>query len=115
LNREKDTLYYDDACPVCSAEMARLAKYHDEGLELLPITSLAAEDQAAMRSELHLKTEDGQWVKGLEANVRAWKHTRYSSVVGLLLHPALRWLAELGYRMWLLWYQWARKRREANG
>jgi hypothetical protein len=47
--------------------------------------------------------------------VRAWKHTRYSSVVGLLLHPALRWLAELGYRMWLLWYQWARKRREANG
>ena len=95
--------------------MARLAKYHDEGLELLPITSLAAEDQAAMRSELHLKTEDGQWVKGLEANVRAWEHTRYGSVVGLLLHPALRWLAELGYRMWLLWYQWARKRREANG
>lgn len=115
MNREKDTLYYDDACPVCSAEMARLEKYHDEGLELLPITSLAAEDQEAMRSELHLKTEDGQWVKGLEANVRAWKHTRYSSVVGLLLHPALRWLAELGYRMWLLWYQWARKRREANG
>jgi predicted DCC family thiol-disulfide oxidoreductase YuxK len=68
-----------------------------------------------MRSELHLKTEDGQWVKGLEANVRAWEHTRYGSVVGLLLHPALRWLAELGYRMWLLWYQWARKRREANG
>ena len=95
--------------------MARLAKYHDEGLELLPITSLAAEDQAAMRSELHLKTEDGQWVKGLEANVRAWEHTRYGSVVGLLLHPTLRWLAELGYRMWLLWYQWARKRREANG
>jgi predicted DCC family thiol-disulfide oxidoreductase YuxK len=114
LNSEKDTLYYDDACPICSAEMTKLAKYHDEGLDLLPITSLPVEDQEALRSELHLRTRDGQWVKGLEANVRAWQHTPYGKVVGLMLHPAFRWLAELGYQAWLRWYQWARKRRESN-
>jgi predicted DCC family thiol-disulfide oxidoreductase YuxK len=111
---KKDILYYDDACPICSAEMAKLSKHHDDGLALLPITSLPREDQAALRSELHLKTEDGEWVKGLEANVRAWQHTRYRKVARLLLHPAFRWLAELGYRTWLVWYQWARKRRDAN-
>ena len=111
---EKDILYYDDACPICSAEMTKLAKHHDDGLELLPITSLPLENQAALRSELHLKTKDGQWVKGLEANARAWQHTRYGNVAYLLLHPAFRWLAELGYRTWLACYQWARKRRDAN-
>jgi predicted DCC family thiol-disulfide oxidoreductase YuxK len=111
---EKDTLYYDDTCPICSAEMARLAKYHDDGLALLPITSLPIEDQAMLRSELHLETHDGQWIKGLEANVRAWGHTRFVNVARLLLHPAVRWIAELGYRTWLFWYQWARKRRQAN-
>jgi predicted DCC family thiol-disulfide oxidoreductase YuxK len=108
----KDTLYYDDNCPICRAEMARLAKHHGDGLELLPISSLPVKDQSVLRSELHLKTEDGKWVKGLDANVRAWQHTRYGNLANLLLHPAFRWLAELGYQTWLLWYQFARKRRE---
>lgn len=115
MKEGKDTLYYDDSCPICNAEIQKLANLHDDQLQLLPITSLATEEQAAMRVELHLQTAEGQWVKGLEANVRAWQHTRYGPAVALLLHPALRWLAELGYRTWLLWYQWARKRREANG
>jgi predicted DCC family thiol-disulfide oxidoreductase YuxK len=115
VKKSQDTLYFDDSCPICSAEMRRLARLHDEGLELLPISSVALEEREALRSELHLKTEQGVWLKGLEANVRAWQHTRYSVIARLLLHPALRWLAELGYRSWLLWYQWARKRREANG
>jgi len=92
--------------------MARLAKHHGDGLELLPISSLPLKDQSVLRSELHLKTEDGKWVKGLDANVRAWQHTRYGNLANLLLHPAFRWLAELGYQTWLLWYQFARKRRE---
>ncbi|SIS69528.1 hypothetical protein SAMN05421760_103277 [Neptunomonas antarctica] len=92
--------------------MAKLPGHYDDGLELLPITSLPIGDQAALRSELHLKTEDGQWVKGLDANVRAWQHTRYRKVAGLLLDPAFRWLAELGCRTWLAWSQWERKRRD---
>ena len=115
LSMRKDVLYYDDNCPICRAETARLEKHHDDGIELVPISSLPVEDQSALRSELHLKTKDGEWVKGLEANVRAWQHTRYGNLANLLLHPAFHWLAELGYQIWLLWYQRTRKRREADG
>ncbi|MFT4863578.1 MAG: putative DCC family thiol-disulfide oxidoreductase YuxK [Pseudohongiellaceae bacterium] len=109
---DKDTLFFDDTCPICTAEMARLAKHHDDGLELLPISTLPVQHQSALRTELHLRTEDGNWLKGLEANVRAWQHTRYSKAANLLLHPAFRWIAELAYKTWLVCYQWARKRRE---
>ncbi len=112
---EKDTLFYDDACPICSAEMAKLAKHHDDGLELTPISALPAEQQSALRRELHLRTDDGEWLKGLEANVRAWRHTRYSKAANVLLHPLFRWAAELGYQTWLAYYQWTRRRREARG
>ena len=95
-------------------QMDKLAKHHGAGLKLQPITSLPEENQAAMRSELHMQTEDGKWVVGLEANVRAWQHTRYGNAASLMLHPALRWAAELGYRSWLVWYQWMRRRREAK-
>ncbi|MFT7528878.1 MAG: putative DCC family thiol-disulfide oxidoreductase YuxK [Arenicella sp.] len=114
LVMDKDTLFYDDACPICSAEMAKLAKHHDNGLELTPISTLPVEHQAALRTELHLRTEEGEWLKGLEANVRAWQHTRYSKVANLLLHPMFRWIAELAYQTWLTYYQWARKRRDAK-
>lgn len=109
---EKDSLYYDDTCPICSMEIARLAKFHDDGLELLPITSLPLKNQSVLRLELHLRTKNGKWIKGLEANVRAWQHTRYKNFANMLLHPAFRWLAEIGYQSWLIWYHWARKRRE---
>jgi predicted DCC family thiol-disulfide oxidoreductase YuxK len=40
-------LFYDDACPICSAKMAKLAKHHDNVLELTPISTLPVEHQAA--------------------------------------------------------------------
>ena len=57
---------------------------------------------------------NGEWLKGLEANVRAWQHTRYSKAANLLLHPMFRWKAELAYQTWLTYCQWARKRRDAK-
>ena len=47
LVMDKDTLFYDDACPICSAKMAKLAKHHDNVLELTPISTLPVEHQAA--------------------------------------------------------------------
>ena len=82
--------------------------------KLLAISTLPVERQAALRTELHLRTEGGEWLKGLEANVRAWQHTRYSKATNLLLHPMFRWIAELAYQTWLSYYQWTRKRREAK-
>lgn len=111
---KNDKLYYDDTCPVCNAEMSKLSRLHDDGLELVRLTSIPEDERESMYSELHLKTEDGEWVKGLEANIRAWQHTKYRKVVGLMLHPAFKWAVTLGYRVWLVWYQWRRKRRLTN-
>ena len=47
LVMDKDTLFYDDACPIFSAEMAKLAKHHDNALELTPTSTLPVEHQAA--------------------------------------------------------------------
>ena len=107
----KDKLFYDDHCPVCTKEMDKLRKYHDENLELVAISTLAPAQQKRLLSQLHIQTSAGRWVTGLEANVLAWQHTRFRSIANILLCPGVRWIAELGYRLWLNWYQWQRRRR----
>jgi predicted DCC family thiol-disulfide oxidoreductase YuxK len=110
----KNTLFYDDHCPVCTKEMAKLRKYHDEKLELVAISTLEAAEQHRLLSKLHIQTSNGRWVTGLEANVLAWQHTTFRCFVSILLWPGVRWLAEIGYRLWLNWYQWQRRRRVSN-
>ncbi len=100
-----DRLYYDDACPLCRREMDKLAACKDDRLTLVPVSSQPESERKRLLSELHLQTAEGGWVRGLEANVRAWQHTRFSGLVSLLLHPAIRWAAEWGYALWLFGYR----------
>lgn len=62
----KDTLYYDGACPLCRAEVGKLAKFTDDRLVVKDIHDLdAAEvvpDKALLLSRLHPKTADGEWI-----------------------------------------------------
>lgn len=111
---DKDTLFYDDHCPVCIKEMAKFRKYHDENIELVAISSLEPAKQNRLLSQLHIQTSAGRWVTGLEANVLAWQHTRFRFCASILFWPGVRWLAEIGYRLWLNWYQWQRRRRASN-
>ncbi len=111
--KQKDTLFYDGQCPICNAEVTRLEAQSDDALVCVDInvaTHVPA-DKHALFSQLHLLKADGTLLLGLEANVAAWQHTRWRSVAKVLLWPVVRWLSELAYQLWLLWYQRQRAKR----
>jgi len=85
-----DTLYYDGKCPICSHEIRLLEKLKKSSLMLIDIHSNDNQQDLfppqTLLSKLHLHTSDGNWLKGLDATVKAWGHTKF----GFLLLP-LRW------------------------
>ena len=100
-----DRLYFDGQCPLCRREMATLARWKDETLVLQDIHDLEpwpedTPDRATLLHTLHLKTDDGRWVLGLEANVRAWSHTRLGVLWKPLLWPGLHAIVAWVYRVW---------------
>ena len=109
----KDQLFYDGECPICNAEVKQLKKLADASLGFVDINDQVDStlDQEALSTQLHVLKSDGQWVTGVEANVLVWQHTRYAGLARLLLLPGIKQLSELGYRVWLIYYQWHRKRR----
>jgi len=85
-----DTLFYDGLCPLCTKEVATLRKLNDGGLWFQDIHQLVDDtglpSRLALLKALHLKTEEGEWLVGVDATVRAWSHTGW----GWLFKP-LRW------------------------
>lgn len=102
-----DTLFYDAQCPICSAEVQRLQTQLHTDLYCVDIhqAELSLIEKERLFSQLHLRRADGTWLVGLEANVAAWQHTRWRPFANILLWPGVRWFAELGYWLWLRWYQ----------
>lgn len=101
------TLYYDGHCPLCMREMAKLSQLKSQDLQLVDIHSLAQEDATPDRDkllrDLHLRTADGRWVTGVEANVLAWGYTARGRWLAWLRWPVIRPLADLGYSVWARW------------
>ena len=113
VKRQKDTLYFDGQCPVCTKEMFKLEALSDNNIELLDIHSVSPNrrphsDQDPTKEELlkilHLQKPDGSWVRGLDANVLAWQHTK----LGWLAKP-LRWPLIAQIADWF-YYRWADRR-----
>ena len=102
---DKDTLYYDGACPLCSAEISKLEKFSKGDLVLQDIHELeegtVEHDKALLLSRLHLKTADGEWVTGLKANIRAWQHTPFRALWRILDWPLINRVSHWGYEFWL--------------
>jgi len=104
-----DTLFYDGRCSLCTREIARLDGLRDRSLELCDIHSLEAPLAAgepsrdALLRTLHLRTGDGRWLTGADANVAAWRHTRYGWLWGWLRWPLLRHLVDPVYDRWAAW------------
>ncbi|WP_027948528.1 thiol-disulfide oxidoreductase DCC family protein [Haliea salexigens] len=111
-----DTLYYDGQCPLCTREMAKLGKLCDSQLQLADIHCLAPEasleqtdgsaptdalpSRDALLKTLHLRTAEGQWLTGIDANVAAWQHTRLGPLWRWLRWPLIRPVADRVYRLW---------------
>lgn len=101
-----DRLYFDGACPVCRKEMALLARWNRGRLQLIDIHELPAHpagqlpDPDSLLRVLHLQTEEGHWLTGLEASARAWQHTAVGGLWQLLLWRPWRGLLERLYQRW---------------
>ena len=102
---EKDTLYYDGACPVCSTEIDKLAKFSKGRIILKNIHELGSDEarpnKELLLSRLHLKTADGKWITGLKANIRAWHHTPFGYLWRMLDWPLINLVSHRCYEYWL--------------
>jgi predicted DCC family thiol-disulfide oxidoreductase YuxK len=105
IDMDKDTLYYDGSCPLCSAEIARLAKYADDRIELRDVHQLGENETTVARTELlarlHLQTADGEWITGLKANIRAWQYTPFGGLWRVLDWPLINRVSYPCYEFWL--------------
>ncbi len=101
----KSTLYFDGNCPLCAKEMALLNRLKNSKLELVDLwqsqTDIPTDDLLRV---LHLQTPQGEWKKGLDANVAAWSHTPIGFIFMPLRWPIIRIFADKIY------YRWAEKR-----
>jgi len=99
-----DTLYYDGKCPLCSHEIRLLKRFKGKSLTLIDIhsddnqqTVLSTQTLLAV---LHLQTSDGNWLKGLDATVKAWNHTKFGFLFIPLRWPLIKQLADWFYIKW---------------
>jgi predicted DCC family thiol-disulfide oxidoreductase YuxK len=112
------TLYVDDACPLCHAEMAGLAE-RDPGqrLRMLDCSTPGFRDadaaaaglyQAALLHRIHARDARGRWLVGIPVFAAAYEAAGFPRVARLLRVRALRPLLDLAYalvvgkRRWLV-------------
>ena len=97
-----ETLYYDGACPLCRNEITQLIKLVDNNIAFQDVHSLDL-DPVEVESRLkilHLETAEGLILKGLDANVAAWQHTRLGFLFRILRWPLVRQFADVVYKYW---------------
>ena len=104
---DKDTLYYDGACPLCRAEIGKLARHSQDNLCLVDIHEMeedaGAPGRETLLARLHLRTADGQWLTGIDANIRAWHYTPFRRLWQVLGWPLIRPFSSAAYELWLRW------------
>lgn len=103
----KATLFYDGRCSLCAGEIRRLARLERGTLALQDIHAIDAgeklPDRDTLLQTLHLRTADGRWLTGADANVAAWQHTRHGWLWRWLRWPGIRPVVDAIYRPWALW------------
>lgn len=103
MKTDKDTLYYDGQCPLCSHEMRVLGRMKSAQLNLVDIHALSELDappRKQLLEVLHLRTSDGHWVTGVDASVRAWSSTRVGWLWRILQLPLISPVANSVYARW---------------
>lgn len=101
-----DMLYYDGACPLCSREIAQLRKTRGDDICLIDIhqpNAAVDEDvpsQEQLLRNLHMKTANGEWLVGIDANIYAWRNTSIAWCWNLLRLPLIYPTAKRVYAFW---------------
>ena len=109
MNGDTNTacLFYDGACPLCRAEVNRLAELSGSALQLQDIHDIEDGKGLPPRRELleklHYRDGSGKMISGLSANVAAWQHTRFGGLWRVLEWPLIRPLATRLYDAWARW------------
>ena len=100
----KDTLFFDGSCPLCTKEIKLLEDINDGSLAFMDVHKCDIDDsmpsQLDMLKVLHLRTAEGEWIKGVPATVQAWSHTRWGWVFKPLLWPLVNHAAAYAYNIW---------------
>jgi len=101
-----DTLFYDGACPLCRREIKKLSVLSDGKMRFIDLHEVQLcsvyPDREQLMQKLHLRTDSGEWLVGIDANIYAWRHTRYAWVWNILRCPFIYPLASRAYNFWAL-------------
>ncbi len=99
-----DTLYFDGACPLCTREIRKLSRVQRGGITFVDVHQ--AEPSASLPSreillqKLHLRTAQGDWLVGIDANIYAWRNTPYAWAWNVLKWPMIYPFAKRAYNYW---------------
>jgi len=101
---EQDKLFYDARCSQCAAEIKLLNRWKSPSLSLVDLNSTELKiteiEKSEMLTVLHLKTFDGHWLKGVDAGIRAWRHTPFGWLLSPLRWPIISRIADAVYSRW---------------
>lgn len=103
------TIYYDGACPVCSAEIAVYRRRPGaEALCFVDAAACAPEElgpdlaRDAALARIHVREADGRMQSGARAFAAIWQRLPGFRWLGAIVgHPVVAPFAELGYRGFL--------------
>tara|TARA_B110000444_G_scaffold136153_1_gene127747 strand:+ start:229 stop:618 length:390 start_codon:yes stop_codon:yes gene_type:complete len=100
----KDTLFFDGSCPMCTKEIKLLENINNGGLVFMDVHKCEIDEsmpsQLDMLKILHLRTAEGNWIKGVPATVKAWSHTSWGWLFKPLLWPIVNRISGYAYNIW---------------
>lgn len=100
------TLYYDGNCPICVREIDRLREATGDNVAFSDIhaqTEACPYNREQLLQTLHFETPDGQVLRGLDANLHVWRHTRFGWLLAWLNWPLLGPITRRAYDAWARW------------
>lgn len=63
----------------------------------------ALPDRDTLLRVLHLRRANGLWLRGADANIAAWEHTRFERYWSVLRWPVIAPVVDLAYQLWARW------------
>jgi predicted DCC family thiol-disulfide oxidoreductase YuxK len=100
----KDKLFYDGACPLCSKEIDALKRRKGSQITLIDVHTITnftdMPTKETLLKNLHLLTTDGTWLTGSDANIKAWSGTKRGNLLKILNLPGIKNITAWIYKKW---------------